>query len=81
MENKLNILLLECVNELNKIGINILDEKQYGKIDISISKRKNKRYGCCRQEQPDENYKTIKKIGRRKIIKYEKYNMHYIEIS
>ena len=50
MEQKLNKLYLECINELNKIGTNILDEKQYGKIDISISKRNNKRYGCCKQE-------------------------------
>ena len=46
MEQKLNKLYLECVTELNNIGINILNEKQYGKIDISISKRNNKRYGC-----------------------------------
>ena len=54
MEQKLNKLYSECVAELNNIGINILNEKQYGKIDISISKRNNKRYGCCKQEQPDK---------------------------
>ena len=31
MEQKLQKLFLECVNELNKIGIDILNEKQYGK--------------------------------------------------
>ena len=36
MEQKLNKLYLECVNELNKIGIDILNEKQYGKIIITI---------------------------------------------
>ena len=81
MEDKLNRLFLECINELNRIGIDILNENQYGKIDILISKRNNKRYGCCKQEEPDKNYKTINKIRRRKIIKYEKFNKHHIEIS
>ena len=81
MEQKLNKLYLECVNELNKIGIDILNEKQYGKIIITISKRNNKRYGCCKQEKPDSNYKTISRIGRRKFVKYEKFNRHNIEIS
>jgi len=81
MEQKLNKLYFECVDELNKIGIDILNEKIYGKIDISISKRNNKRYGCCKQEKPDKNYKTVTKIGRRKIIRYEKFNKHNIEIS
>ena len=81
MKQKLYNLFLECVNELNRIGIDILDEKKYGKIEISISKRNNKRYGCCRQENPDPNYRIVTKIGRRKIIKYEKFNKHHIEIS
>ena len=81
MEEKLYKLFLQCVNELNKIGINILDEKKYGKIEISISKRNNKRYGCCKQENPDRNYRVITRIGRRKVVKYEKFNQHYIEIS
>lgn len=81
MEEKLNLLYKECVSELNKIGIDILNEKIYGKIDISISKRNNKRYGCCKQEEPDKNYKTVIKYKRRKIIRYEKFNKHHIEIS
>ena len=81
MEQKLNELYLECVNELNKIGIDILDKKQFGEIQISLAKRNNKRYGCCKQENPDKNYKVIVKIGRRKTIRYEKFNKHYIEIS
>ena len=44
MEQKLQELFSECVKELNIIGIDILNEKQYGKIDIFISKRNNKRY-------------------------------------
>lgn len=81
MEQKLQKLFNECVNELNKIGIDILNEKQYGTIKISISKRNNKRYGCCKQEEPEKKYKTISKIGRRTIIRYEKFNKHHIEIS
>ena len=81
MEKKLNKLYRECIKELNMVGIDILDEKYYGKIDISISKRNNKRYGCCRQEEPDKRYKAIIKRGRRKIIRYERFNKHYIEIS
>lgn len=81
MEQKLHKLFLECVNELKNMGIDILNEKLYGRIDISLSKRNNKRYGCCKQEEPDKKYKTITKIGRRKIIRYEKFNKHNLEIS
>jgi len=81
MEQKLNKLYFECINELKQIGINILNEDKYGKIDISISKRNNKRYGCCRQEYPDKNYKTIKKYRKSRIIIFEKFNKHHIEIS
>ena len=63
------------------VGIDILNEKYYGKIDVSISKRNNKRYGCCRQEEPDKRYKAITKRGRKKIIRYERFNRHHIEIS
>lgn len=81
MEEKLKKLFLECVDELNNIGIDILNEEQYGEIDISISKRNNKRYGCCKQENPNKNYKVVTKIGRRKVVKYEKFNKYHIEIS
>ena len=81
MEEKLNRLYKECIKELNVVGIDILDERYYGKIDISISKRNNKRYGCCRQEEPDKRYKVITKRGRRNIIRYERFNKHHIEIS
>ena len=70
MEDKLNRLFIECIDELNRIGIDILNENQYGKIDISIAKRNNKRYGCCKQEEPDKNYRKKNIIRRRKIIKY-----------
>ena len=81
MDDKLKTLFSECVYEFNKLGIDILNEKEYGEIKINISKRNNKRYGCCRQENPDINYKTITKRGYKRIISYEKFNKHYIEIS
>lgn len=81
MEEKLNKLYLECINELKTIGIDMLNKEKMGEIKISISKRNNKRYGCCKQEKPDEAYKTLIKKGRRRIIKYEKFAIHNIEIS
>ena len=71
----------QCINELKNIGINLTDKNKIGKIEISISNRNNKRYGCCKQEEPDINYKTVTKIGRRKVIRYERFNKHHIEIS
>jgi len=81
MEEKLNKLYLECISELEKIGIRILDNKDVGSITINISKRNNKRYGACKQEEPDISTKYIEKIAKRKIIKYSKYKKHNIEIS
>ena len=80
MEEKLDRLFKECIQELEKIGIDI-NNKDIGKIEINISKRNNKRYGACKQEEPDIKSKYIEKIGRRKIVKYWKYNKHVIEIS
>ena len=80
MEEKLDRLFKECIQELEKIGIDI-NNKDIGKIEINISKRNNKRYGACKQEEPDIKSKYIEKIGRRKIVKYWKYNKHIIEIS
>ena len=48
---KLNNLYKECLTELDSIGI-----KFYNKdIDVNLSNRNNKRYGCCKPEVPDEN--------------------------
>ena len=69
MEEKLNRLYRECIKELNMVGIDILDERHYGKIDIAIAKRNNKRY------------KVVSRRGRRKTIRYERFNRHHIEIS
>ena len=81
MEEKLNMLYNECKTELDSIGINIENNKQIGKISIRIGKRNCKRYGCCKQEKPDENTKYIEKIGRKRYIKYAAYKEHIIEIS
>ena len=81
MEEKLNKLFEECVEELRNIGIEVLDSERIGKIDIKISKRNNKRYGCCKQENPDKSYKIIMKRGYKRVIRYEKFKLHHIEIS
>ena len=80
MEEKLKYLYNECRTELNSIGIN-LDEKNIGKINISLTNRNTKRYGCCRQENPDKTTKYYEKIGYKKFVRYYKFNTHNIEIS
>lgn len=77
MEQKLKKLYEECIKELQSIGINILDEEKIGKISIKLSRRKNKRYGCCRQEEPDKATKYIESNK----TQYAKFNKHIIEIS
>jgi len=77
MEAKLNNLYEECVKELQSIGIYLSDEDKIGKITIKISNRRNKRYGCCKQEEPDKKSRYIENHR----IKYAKFNKHIIEIS
>ena len=77
MEEKLENLFKECINELKTIGLDVEDEKQYGKIDIKIAKRNAKRYGCCKQENPDKT--TRYRLNRK--IHYAKFNNYHIEIS
>lgn len=77
MEEKLEILYQECLEELNKIGISFEGKD----ITICVAKRNNKRYGCCKPEMPDEQYKRVTKKGFRYIIKYENYKKYTIEIS
>ena len=81
MGEKLNRLYNDCKNELKSIGINIDDATKFGKIDIKIASRKCKRYGCCKQKDPDLKTKYIEKIGRKKYIKYAVFKEHTIEIS
>lgn len=81
MKERLEKLFNECIQELKNIGIDFLDEQKIGKIDISIARRNNKRYGCCKQEEPDKAFKTVVGRGWRRTVKYEKFNVHHIEIS
>lgn len=80
MQEKLEKLYEECLKELLSIGIN-MKEKEYGQITIKIANRNNKRYGCCKQENPDKKYKTVQKIGRHRCVKYERFEKHTIEVS
>lgn len=80
-EQKLEQLYQKCLQELKNIGIDMQDKEKIGAIDIKISTKANKRYGCCKQEDPDENYKIIQKRGYHKSIRYEKFKNHHIEIS
>ena len=81
MEEKLNQLYEKCIQELKTIGIDMQNKEMIGKITISLAKRNTKRYGCCKQENPDKKYKIIKKIGYHKRVTYEKFREHHIEIS
>ena len=81
MEQKLERLYLECINELKKIGINIIQNDEIGEVDIKLSKRNNKRYGVCKQEEPDKSTKYIERYRGRRFVKYLKFNKHHIEIS
>ena len=80
MQEKLEKLYKQCLKELKSIGLDV-SEKNIGEINIQLSKRNNKRYGCCKQEEPDKKYTVTEKVGRRKIVKYEKFNKHTIEVS
>lgn len=80
MESKLYKLYKECIEELKKIGIDIYNSN-IGAIEIKLSKRNNKRYGCCKQEEPDEKTKYYENIGNKRYIKFAKFNKHTIEIS
>ena len=52
MEEKLIKLYAQCVNELKSIGIDLGNKEIVGDIDIRLSPRASKRYGCCKQEEP-----------------------------
>ena len=81
MKEQLQKIYQKCLKELNEIGINMQDNDQIGKIEISLSNRSQKRYGICKQEEPDEQTRYIERRGRKRIIKYAKYKKHKIEIS
>ena len=67
-----------CKQELISIGI---DCEKDCKIDINISKRNNKRYGCCIPEIPDKSTKYYIYIKRKRFIKFVRYKRYHIEIS
>ena len=81
MDEILQKLYNECIEELKSINIDILDAKNIGEIDIKIAKRNAKRYGCCKQEEPDLKTCYYTKRGRHRITNYRKFNKHHIEIS
>ncbi len=80
-EQKLMLLYNECLQELKSIGIDMQNTEIVGNIDIKISTRASKRYGCCKQENPDRNYKVVKRVGRKRVINYERFLTHHIEVS
>lgn len=81
MQEILERLFKECTNELKAIGIDIQNNKEVGNIDVKIAPRATKRYGCCKQEKPDKNYSHRYRIGRKIYVKYDRFNIHHIEIS
>ena len=75
-EIKLEKIYKECKQELKSIGIKIDDEEKVGKIEIGLSRRSKKRYGVCKQEEPDVKTKYVEKKGKNLIVKYGKYKKH-----
>lgn len=71
-------LFEDCKQQLYNIGIDCENDCD---IDISISKRNNKRYGCCKPEEPDKSTKYYIYIKRKKFVKYARYKKYHIEIS
>ncbi len=81
MEEQLQKIYFKCLQELKQIGIDFQDETKIGTIEIALSNRSQKRYGVCKQEDPDVTTRYVEKRGRKKVIKYAKYKKHKIEIS
>lgn len=80
MQNKLERLYNDCIKELKSIKIDITNPL-VGDIDIRFSKGNPKRYGCCKQEDPDKDYYHIVRKGKNISIKYDRFKKHHIEIS
>lgn len=76
MEEKLLCLYNKCLEELKSIGIEIPKN-----VDIKITTRAKKRYGCCKPIEPDISSKYYEYKNLKRIIKYGKYNKYVIEIS
>ena len=80
MQDKLKRLYNDCIEELKSIKIDITNPL-VGDIDIKFSKGNPKRYGCCKQEEPDKNCYHIVRKGKNISIRYERFKKHHIEIS
>ena len=78
MDQKLVKLYEECVQELKSIGINF---ENFGITNISLAKRNAKRYGCCKQSNPDDKCYHYVYRNHRRIKVYDKFLKHNIEIS
>lgn len=81
MDKRLENLYNECIKELEILGFKIVDNPEVGKIDITLSEKNLKRYGCCRQVKPDKNYYHIVKRKYKNEIVYDRFKEHHIEIS
>ena len=81
MDDRLEGLYNNCIEDLKVIGIDVMGNKDIGKISIKIASRNAKRYGCCKQKNPDRSTAYIEKRGRRRFVRYYKYKEHNIEIS
>jgi predicted SprT family Zn-dependent metalloprotease len=75
---KIERIFKECKNELNSIGIDFGTDCI---VDIKVSKRNNKRYGCCRPEEPDLKTKYYSYVRGRRYVKFKRYKKYHIEIS
>lgn len=80
MQEELERIYNECIEELRSIKIDV-DNQAVGKIDIKIAKGNPKRYGCCKQEEPDEKTRYTERRRNRLYVKYNRYKKHHIEIS
>lgn len=81
MQERLEKLLEQCIEELESIKFDIRNNPEVGKIDIKISKKATKRYGCCKQEKPNKKYYHTIGKGYKKRIVYDRFEIHHIEIS
>lgn len=81
MDEKLTKLYNECIEELESIGIDIKNNKTIGEINISLAKRKAKRYGCCKQSKPVKEIYHTEIRNHRRIKMYDIFMKHDIEIS
>lgn len=80
MQERLEEIYNSCVNELESIKID-MHSPTIGEIDIKIARGNPKRYGCCKQEEPDERYRYTERRKNRVYVKYDRYKKHHIEVS